>query len=175
MKTRIVLLTLCLVAGSAVRAKNSEPGLIPNREPLTALPLRIGQWVGRDTPEMSDRIKEMLALTDYTSRNYVDRAGRFLGLYIGYHAGGGFHSPLNCLPGAGWNALRRESLVIPQAATGAPGRSRLIGSPLRKESRSSRSVLVPGMREGDCERVSWTVLRDDRQDAKGRTTRRWSE
>ena len=53
---------------------------------------------------------KVLGVDDYTNRSYFAPDGRRLGLYIGYHSsqrqGDTIHSPLNCLPGAGWMPTR---------------------------------------------------------------------
>jgi len=50
-------------------------------------------------------------------RGYVDAAGRGLNLYIAYwdtqRKGAVIHSPKNCLPGAGWEAVESSLLTIP--------------------------------------------------------------
>ena len=48
----------------------------------------------------------MLRATDYTMREYTSSDGRVANIYVGYYAtqrtGATYHSPQNCLPGAGW-------------------------------------------------------------------------
>jgi EpsI family protein len=53
---------------------------------------------------------------DYVSRIYVSSDQSEIGLYIGYYesqqAGDTIHSPLNCLPGAGWNPVKRKMISV---------------------------------------------------------------
>ena len=87
------------------------------RRPLAELPLALDGWTGRDLP-MDQRVLDLLKLTDYSMRAYAPpaAAGGYEGqlrqsaapvwLYVGYYAsqrtGATYHSPKNCLPGAGW-------------------------------------------------------------------------
>ena len=63
----------------------------------------------------------VLGVNDYVNRTYYGPGGRAISLYIGYYRsqrqGGSIHSPLNCLPGAGWNPVKREHLIIPVGVT----------------------------------------------------------
>ena len=53
----------------------------------------------------------MLGVDDYLSRAYYRADGAVVGLYMGYYGsqrqGDTIHSPLNCLPGAGWEPVSR--------------------------------------------------------------------
>ena len=68
--------------------------------------MQIGEWKGVQDPPLEPRVLEVLGVNDYLTRAYYrpDRAG--VGLYIGYwesqRQGDTIHSPLNCMPGAGW-------------------------------------------------------------------------
>ena len=59
----------------------------------------------------SQKCSSVLGVDDYTKRTYFAPGGG-VGLYIGYHAsqrqGATIHSPLNCLPGAGWIPVSRR-------------------------------------------------------------------
>jgi len=59
----------------------------------------LGEWNGQKTQDLSDDARIMLRVDDYINRSYYKHDKESLGLYIGYHSAGGFHSPLNCLPG----------------------------------------------------------------------------
>ena len=79
------------------------------REPLSALPLAVGEWSGHDAPPLADDVLGQLGVDDYVNREYVNAAGIPVGLYVGYYAsqrqGDTIHSPQNCLPGAGWQPV----------------------------------------------------------------------
>jgi len=71
---------------------------------------------------MEDRILAILGVDDYLNRVYVspERAG--VALYVGYYnsqrQGDSIHSPMNCLPGAGWEPLSRSFVKIPVTVAG---------------------------------------------------------
>jgi EpsI family protein len=103
------------------------------RRPFAELPIRLGDWSGRDR-ELDKEVLALLKLTDYVMRVYVPGAhepthSAFEGqtrqaaapvvLYVGYYAsqrsGATYHSPKNCLPGGGWvfRSTDRVTGVIP--------------------------------------------------------------
>ena len=69
------------------------------------LPLEIGAWHGAVEPDFSKDIVAQLGVDEYIVRTYASDAA-VVGLYVGFYAsqrqGDTIHSPLNCLPGAGW-------------------------------------------------------------------------
>jgi EpsI family protein len=94
-------------------------------KPIGNLPLVLAtRWLGRDLP-LTPRELELLGLSDYVSRVYtpVDATVPSLPvqLYIGYYSsqrtGATYHSPLNCLPGTGWEITESGFEGIP----GVPG------------------------------------------------------
>src|SRR5688572_22100894 len=115
MTKRIIILAFIFIAGSAflASATETEPTMI--RQSLAGFPMQIGEWRGREAP-FDERVLQVLKVDDYLSRFYVD-GDSSLGLYIGFYQtqrqGSTIHSPLNCLPAAGWNALTRTYLTIP--------------------------------------------------------------
>ena len=78
-----------------------------SRRPLKDFPSQVGQWrqYGADT-RFDAETEKVLRADDYVSRNYKSNDGRAASFYVGYYAsqrtGATYHSPLNCLPGAGW-------------------------------------------------------------------------
>lgn len=116
MIARIGIVGVLLLLSAAVIAKASRIEDVPPRAPFTQFPLQIGSWQGRDTERFSDEIMKVLGADDYLSRfYYADRST--VGLYVGYYKsqrqGDSMHSPLNCLPGAGWQPLDKSYLPIP--------------------------------------------------------------
>lgn len=120
MTARVLIFCACLLAGAGLAARANAPAPVPQRDSLSSLPMEIGLWKGRLMPDMSENARNMLRLDDYTSRSYASPDGKNVGLYIGYHSNGGFHSPLNCLPGSGWIPVVKGRLDLPViAADGA--------------------------------------------------------
>jgi EpsI family protein len=125
---RALVLFVCLVisAGIVARADREEP--VPIRQPLAHFPMTVGDWQGVQEPPFAKSILDVLGVDDYLTRAYFtpDRAG--VGLYIGYYQsqrqGDTMHSPLSCLPGAGWEPLSRSYLrVSVDERPGGPARN----------------------------------------------------
>lgn len=118
MTRRALVLALLFLATSAflARAQKAEP--VPIKQPLTELPLTLDGWTGRNEPPFEPAILEVLGVDEYVSRSYRQPETAPLGLYVGYYhsqrEGDTIHSPLNCLPGAGWIpvAQGREQLTV---------------------------------------------------------------
>ena len=82
----------------------------------------IGAWRGQDSP-LDPEIIKLVAVDDYMNRYY--RSGDAeLGLYVGYYKsqreGEALHSPMQCLPGAGWEPTRTESIEVTGGTDGRP-------------------------------------------------------
>ena len=105
------------------RAEKAEP--IPIKQPLNRLPLVMAGWTGRDEAPFSPQILSVLGVDEYVIRLYHGSSPATpsgpVGLYVGYYQsqrqGDTIHSPLNCLPGAGWIPVEqgRQALRVPTA------------------------------------------------------------
>jgi EpsI family protein len=86
--------------------------------PLSQLPDPVAGYERADyvIPEDEARVAGMTA---YTSRIYKQDSAEVMGLYVGFYEsqrqGKAVHSPKNCLPGGGWEAMTadRVTLAIP--------------------------------------------------------------
>jgi EpsI family protein len=122
MLLRASVLFLCFVgaAGLVVRAERPEP--VPARTSFATFPLQLGEWQGVQQQPLEPSILKVLNVDDYLTRAYFrpDRTG--VGLYVGYYGsqrqGDTMHSPLNCLPGAGWEFVSQATLPVALAAAG---------------------------------------------------------
>ena len=90
------------------------------RAPLdSVVPIEIDGFMGEDV-RISDAELEVAGVTDYLMRNYLptgqDTSTAGFSLYIGYYdrqvQGKTIHSPKNCLPGSGWEALTSRMATI---------------------------------------------------------------
>lgn len=124
MIARIGIIGACLLLSVGVVAKASKVEDVPPRESFALFPFQIGAWRGQDTERFTEATLKVLGADDYLSRVYRTSGGT-AGLYIGYYRsqrqGDTMHSPLNCLPGAGWQPL--EKSYLPIAVTDASGRA----------------------------------------------------
>jgi EpsI family protein len=98
---------------------------------VSRLPWTVGAWRGQDAP-IDDDVVRQLGADSYTSRAYT--AGRsevdlYVAFYAGQSPGDSIHSPLNCLPGTGWEP-ESVSTVAADAAHPAGRMRRMV---VRKE------------------------------------------
>ena len=117
MKIRILLLIVLMLGSAAFISVKSRPEVTPIRASLTGLPLNLGEWTGQDAPPMDSRVMNVLGVDDHIDRTYYNAERYPASLYVGYYqsqrSGDTMHSPLNCLPGAGWNPSGRGQISIP--------------------------------------------------------------
>jgi len=116
MTNRLLIVAAFLVLTTVAVARASKSESVPPREPLAAMPMSIAGWTGHDAGAFDEKVMRVLAVDDYVNRVYVAPDRRFAGLYIGYYRsqreGDTIHSPLNCLPGAGWEPVKKERVTI---------------------------------------------------------------
>ena len=119
----LIVFAVCLVASGVIaRAEKTQP--VPPRHALATFPKVVDQLRGRDEPPLTEEELGILGADDYMIRTYFGR-DRAVGLYIGYwesqKRGDTVHSPLNCLPGGGWEPLSHERVMldVPHRSSGA--------------------------------------------------------
>ena len=119
---RLIATTICLAAAWLYLSVEFRAEVVPVLSPLDTLPMQIEGWRGRREPDFDGRLVALLGADDYIVRNYVYGDGAPVGLYVGYYAsqrqGDTIHSPLNCLPGAGWQPIQQDRIRF--AAPDAP-------------------------------------------------------
>lgn len=101
------VIVLLLAAGAAVNWFAFRSEATPSRRGLAELPATLGDWRQKGSEFRFDAgVESVLKTTDYTMREYTLPDGRIANIYVGYYAsqrtGATYHSPQNCLPGAGW-------------------------------------------------------------------------
>ncbi|MEO8483956.1 MAG: exosortase C-terminal domain/associated protein EpsI [Acidobacteriota bacterium] len=108
--TRRLLIVLALVAAAGAAKWQTKAIDVSSAAPLSELPFNTGAWRGYRAADYSPDVVNALGVDDYVNRAYVAGSGRQASLYVGYYRsqerGGSIHSPLNCLPGAGWEPER---------------------------------------------------------------------
>ena len=84
-----------------------------------ALPLAFGGWTGRPAPALAPEVAQVVAADQYVRRYYTG-GGAAIEMDVAYYArpraGAAMHSPLNCLPGNGWQVM--GSRVVPISVHG---------------------------------------------------------
>jgi EpsI family protein len=124
MGRRMIILSFFFIFGWLFVARASKTENVPIRQSLMAFPMQVDGWIGQSQPLLSEDISAVLGVDDYIARTYYRQDSRVLDFYVGYYQsqrqGKSIHSPLNCLPGAGWNPVKRGNVTITmQTPTGS--------------------------------------------------------
>ena len=115
---RLWLLIVVLVAGGILVNSWTYLGEAHvERKELKNFPIQVGDWKQEGVDGRFDaQTMSVLRATDYLLRNYRIGQRQTANLYIGYYAtqrdGASYHSPLNCLPGSGWNMVDPAMITI---------------------------------------------------------------
>jgi EpsI family protein len=131
----------CAVVAAAVclRASTSEQP-VPIRRPLVTMPVALNGWTAVAQQEFDAATVAVLRADDYVSRTYMREGRGEADLYVGYYEtqrqGDTIHSPMNCLPAAGW-----QLLTIDRRAIDAGGRSMLVNRDTIQKGLDTRLVL----------------------------------
>jgi EpsI family protein len=109
-----------MLIGAGIYAAHADTEVPVSRRPLADVPLRIGDWNGREASPFADDVVAQLGVDEYINRVYVRQGGVPVALYVGYYAsqrqGDTIHSPRNCLPGAGWQSVEGGTIPLQPAA-----------------------------------------------------------
>ncbi len=119
-----ILLVVLLLAGGIINAWEHAGEAKISRRPLSEFPAQFGSWHQKGADARFDtETEKVLRADDYLSRNYGSSDGHNASLYVGYYlsqrTGATYHSPLNCLPGAGWVMTDAGRIMI-SPANGRP-------------------------------------------------------
>lgn len=112
-----ILIFLLLFGGVFINWFEQRGEAHVERRPLSELPLKLGEWEQKGKEiRFGEQTESVLKTTDYTMREYLLPNGRLANIYVGYYAsqrtGATYHSPQNCLPGAGWVMKEPEKIQI---------------------------------------------------------------
>jgi EpsI family protein len=120
---RMLITTGLLLSGFGYVAHASKSETVAPRMPLETLPLQVGEWTGGPAAPFTPEVLKVLGVDDYVNRNYAAGTQPFVNLYVGFYQsqrqGDTIHSPLNCLPGAGWEPVSKDRVQF--SATDAQG------------------------------------------------------
>jgi EpsI family protein len=116
---RAIAVCALLVATTIFLANARSTEITLARSEFKAFPMTAGAWTATADSPLDEEILKVLGVDDYVSRVYYQPNGAAVGLYMGYYAsqrqGDTIHSPQNCLPGAGWEAVSEGRLLIANA------------------------------------------------------------
>ena len=119
-------LALCaMMVATTVFLANSRRAEVPlPRTDFDSFPMNIGPWRAVVDPPLDEAVLKVLGADDYLSRVYYRPGGAAVGLFMGFYAsqrqGDTIHSPLNCLPGSGWEPVSQGRLMIPAVGGAGP-------------------------------------------------------
>ncbi len=112
-----VLLVAILVVGGLVNTWAYLGEAHVDRKPLKAFPEQLGAWQKSSDTIIDEPTMKVLRASDYLLRDFRRPDGQTANFYVGYYAtqrdGASYHSPLNCLPGAGWMLSEPGKVTIP--------------------------------------------------------------
>lgn len=113
-----------LMFGAAFTLGVDQQKAVPLRADLeTTITNRFGEFVGADVV-ISEEEQRAAGMTDYLMRTFTpegapEDAPYAFSIYVGYYdqqiRGKTIHSPKNCLPGSGWEALQSRLVTVPTA------------------------------------------------------------
>ncbi len=134
-----ILFVVLLAGGFVVNAWEYLGEARVSRKELKDFPKQIGTWKQSGGDEQFDnQTLAVLRSSDYLLRSYRGADGRIVNFYVGYYAsqrdGATYHSPLNCLPGAGWVMYEPGTITItPEGRAPFVANRYLIQNGLHKE------------------------------------------
>lgn len=137
MVTRAAIVAILIVSGGLyARGAGSRDVPVPHA-PLAGMPCGIDGWrCAGDTPLDRESL-EILRVDDYINRSYVDPKGQPASLFVGYYAsqrqGDTIHSPLNCLPGSGWEPISSSSVDLGRDGLHLPANEVVVQKALDRE------------------------------------------
>jgi EpsI family protein len=113
---RAMLVVVVLTTSSVVigRAARTDPVALP--VPFARFPDQMGEWQGVRQPALDQKSRETLGADDYLDVVFSAPNQSMVGLFVGYwnsqQQGDTIHSPLNCLPGTGWEPLSKRTVDL---------------------------------------------------------------
>ena len=123
---RLLITCVLLLAGAGYLAHATRAETLPPRQSLATLPVHVDDWTGREGAPFEKNVLAVLGVDEYVSRVYVSGKAPYIGLYVGFYEsqrqGDTMHSPLNCLPGAGWQPVRQDRTTLTVADTAGAAR-----------------------------------------------------
>ena len=157
-----------LASGFGFTSQVLDQRLQSLRHPLTeAVPAEF-ERLGAQEVVISDEELEVAGVTDYVMRVYQPQDGAqalatpWISVYVGFYEsqtqGKTIHSPKNCMPGSGWEALAAETVAIPGVKAANVNRYLLVNE--------GQQVLVLYWYQGRGRvvaseyRAKWDLLRD---------------
>ena len=139
MTWRLLVLTFSVMAAAVCLRASAAEERVPLRRPLADMPVAMGGWTAVRDERFDAETVAVLRADDYVSRTYVrppaDEADVYVGYYETQRQGDTVHSPMNCLPAAGW-----QILSMSRAPIAVDGRSFVVNRDIIQKGLDSRLV-----------------------------------
>ena len=135
---------------------------MPLAAPLTTLPIQVGGFTGTEMT-ISEEERKAAGMTSYSFRTFSQDSALDFSIYVGYYdhqtQGKTIHSPKNCLPGSGWEALQQSQIDVQ-----TPARMETVNRYLLQNGQQRALVFYwyqgRGRVAANEYRVKWELLRD---------------
>lgn len=115
MTRRLIVVACCLLATAGVLRVAAATEMNPAADRLDQLPATVGAWQTVETLKLDGETERILNADRYILRTY-SRGAAPVSLFVAYYgsqrAGRTIHSPLNCLPGTGWEWIDRGRVPL---------------------------------------------------------------
>jgi EpsI family protein len=150
MARRCCVLIVLLVAAWAIRARLASPQPVEYAGSLSGFPTVLSSWRGQDLRLEAD-VVAAAGVDDYLNRNYRSESG-WASLYVGYYRSQSeddgalgrslaVHSPMNCLPGAGWQPTKTERIDLDMPSRGSDGSANTVNKVIVEKGLDRQLVL----------------------------------
>jgi EpsI family protein len=114
---RLLVAAALIATAGIVVVRSSEAERIPPREPFSAFPFEFETWRGEPGAELDAQTLAVLGADEYLTRIYAGSDRAPVDFYVGYYEsqrqGDLIHSPMNCLPGSGWEPVQTGRIMVP--------------------------------------------------------------
>lgn len=135
---------------------------VPLAAPLSTLPSEVAGYQGTDRP-ITEEEQRVAGMTNYSFRTFAQDSNIAFTIYVGYYdhqtQGKTIHSPKNCLPGSGWEALAQS-----QKTVATPDRQETVNRYLLQNGTEQALVFYwyqgRGRVASNEYQVKWELLRD---------------
>jgi len=106
---RVCIVLTCILTTFILLKNVTGTSSTPILKPLNSFPKQLGEWTLQSTSQSSERVINFLGVNDYIDYTYKDNNGNQINFYVGFYESvgttGSYHSPKNCMPGAGWGMV----------------------------------------------------------------------
>jgi EpsI family protein len=112
----VIVVALLFGTGWFLHARERNE-IIPPHTPLAVFPTHLDGWSGTDVP-IDKGTADVLGPGDFLLRDYENQdtdeppVYLFIAYFPSQRTGDTMHSPQNCLPGAGWQPVERQTVTL---------------------------------------------------------------